>query len=428
MSVIDVVYEGVDGSWVVARAAQQRTETFVEYTDDHLARGLELAPIRHQNADRARTFVGRDVEHLPGLLADALPDSWGRLLLRRDMRQHGIEHPGPLQMLTWLGRRAMGALAFHPVEGPVANDRRLVALDRLQDEMLRHLAGEVTRDEAADALTLAAGSGPGGARPKIAVAYTPDGNLIADNGDDLPPGSEPWMVKFHGPDDSTHLSTIEATYLQMAAASGVTVCDHRLLTASSGTRYLAVRRFDRVAVADSRPSRVHMASAAGLLESYPEYNQHVGYADVIRLTRQVTGDIRDVTEMLRRAVFNVVAHNRDDHARNTAYLWTPSSGWQLAPAFDLTHSMGPRPTYLADGPGEHYLDVAGKGKDITREDLRGLSTAAGVKPNDIDEMIDGALEAVARWASLATTNGVPHQVVDQVATRLPAHNLGVSGD
>lgn len=422
MSIVEVLYEGVDEPWVVARAAQQGTETFVEYTADHLARGFELAPIHHRTTDRGRTFVGRDAEHLPGLLADALPDSWGRLLLRRDMRQHGIEHPGSLQMLTWLGRRTMGALTFHPVDGHVAGDRTLVDLDRLQAEMLRHLAGEVTRDEAADALTRAAGSGPGGARPKIAVAYTPDGTLIADNGNDLPLGSDSWMVKFHGPGDGIHLSRIEATYLQMAEAAGVTVCDHRLLTTSSGARYLAVRRFDRVLAADNRPRRVHMASAAGLLERYPEYDHLVGYADVIRLTRQVTGDIRDVAEMLRRAVFNVVAHNRDDHARNTAYLWTPSSGWRLAPAFDLTYSMGPRPAFLADGPGEHYLDVAGKGKNITREDLRSLSTAAGAKPNDIDQMIDVALAAVARWADLATANGVPQQVVDQAGTRLPALN------
>lgn len=163
-----------------------------------------------------------------------------------------------------------------------------------------------------------------------------------------------------------------------------------------------------------------MASAAGLLEQYPEYNQHPSYADVIRLTRVVTGDIRDVTEMLRRAVFNVVAHNRDDHARNTAYLWAPSTGWRLAPAFDLTHSMGPRPAYLADAPGEHYLDVAGKGKDITRDDLRSLSTASGVKPADIDQMIDAALAAVAQWPALAAANGVPSGTVDAVAARLPA--------
>ncbi len=252
MSAIDVVYEGETGSWVVARAAQRGAETFVEYTDDHVARNAELAPMRHLVRDRARSFTGRDAEHLPGLLADALPDSWGRLVLRRDMRQHGIEQPTPLQMLTWLGRRTMGALTFRPVEGPTAPDGTLVDLDRVQAEMLRHLSGKDTQDAVADALTRAAGSGAGGARPKITVAYTPDGELVADNGV-LPEGSTPWLIKFHSTDDSPYLSAIEATYLQMAAAAGITTCEHRLLGGSSGTSYLAVRRFDRIAAPGRQP-------------------------------------------------------------------------------------------------------------------------------------------------------------------------------
>lgn len=419
MTAIEVLHEGETGSWVVARAAQRGAETFVEYTDEHLERNADLAPVRHPTHNRARRFTGQDREHLPGLLADALPDSWGRLVLRRDMRQHGVDQPTPLQMLTWLGPRTMGALTFRPVEGPESPEVTLVDLDRVQEEMLRHLAGEDSRDASAEALTLAAGSGPGGARPKITAAYTSDGTLVADNGT-VPAGSTPWLVKFHSTDDSEYLSAVEATYLQMAAAAGVSTCEHQLLSGSSGTQYLAVRRFDRIAVAGGKPHRVHMATAAGLLEAYPDYNQHLGYDDIIRLTRQVTGDVRDVEELVRRAVFNVVAHNRDDHARNIAYLWAPASGWRLSPAYDLTHSMGPRPAHVDAGPGEHYLDVAGKGAGITRHDLAGLNKAAGLKPAVVEEMIDAALDAVAEWPTLSASNGVDREVIEQVAKRLPA--------
>jgi serine/threonine-protein kinase HipA len=419
VSPIDVVYEGEADSWVVARAAQRGTETLVEYTDEHLARRADLAPVRHPYSTRGRRFEGRNSEHLPGLLADAFPDSWGRLVLRRDMRQHGIEQPSPLKMLNWLGRRTMGALTFRPVEVPQVSADVLVDLDRVQEEMLRHLAGLDVHDVPADALTRAAGSGAGGARPKITAAYTTDGVLVADNGV-VPAGATPWLVKFHSTDDSVFLSAIEASYLQMAAATGLTVCDHRLLQGSSGTQYLAVRRFDRVAVEGGQPQRVHMATAAGLLEAYPEYNQHVSYDDVIRLTRMATGDVRDVTEMVRRAVFNVVAHNRDDHARNISYLWSPTSGWRLAPAYDLTHSMGPRPAFVGAGPGEHYLDVAGKGKDISRQDLRGLAKPAGLKPAAVDEMVDAAIATVRSWPAVAFSNGVDDRVAAEIATRLPA--------
>lgn len=419
MTPIDIVYEGEAGTWVVARAAQRDSVTLVEYTDEHLARSVELAPIRHLTNARSRSFHGSSPEHLPGLLADSLPDSWGRLVLHRDMRQHGIEQPTTLQMLTWLGRRTMGALTFRPIEGPQSIDDALVDLDRIQEEMLRHLAGLAAHDTPADALTRAAGSGAGGARPKLAAAYTTDGRLVADNGT-VPDGATPWLLKFHTNDDSPFLSMIEATYLQMAAATGITVCDHRLLAGSSGTHYLAVRRFDRVSVAGRQPLRVHMATAAGLIEAYPEYHQHRSYDDIIRLTRQVTGNKRDVVESVRRAVFNVVAHNRDDHARNISYLWSPADGWCLAPAYDLTHSMGPRPEFVGAGPGEHYLDVAGKGTGISRQDLRGLAKPSGLKPAEIDEIVDRAVAATESWPTLATANGVPADVVTQVARRLPA--------
>jgi serine/threonine-protein kinase HipA len=419
MSPLEVVYEGEGGSWVVARAAQRGTETFIEYTDDHLARNADLSPLRHPTSDRARAYQGRETDQLPGLLADSFPDSWGRLVLRRDMRRHGIEQPTPLQMLTWLGRRTMGALTYRPVSGPEPKETPLVDLDRVQREVLRHLEGRGTRDEGADRLTRVAGSGAGGARPKITVAYTEDSELVADNGT-VPAGATPWLVKFHSPHDTEYLSAIEATYLQMAAAAGVTTCEHRLLPGSSGTQYLAVRRFDRLAVPGEQPLRLHMATAAGLLEAYPEYDQSVGYVDLIRLTRHITGDARDVEELVRRAVFNVVAHNRDDHARNFAYLWTQQDGWRLAPAYDLTHSMGPRPAYLGDTPGEHYLDVGGKGTNITREDLQRLATAAGTTSHRIGDMVDQALAAISAWPELAATNGVGAELVEQASTRIPA--------
>ena len=182
----------------------------------------------------------------------------------------------------------------------------------------------------------------------------------------------------------------------------------------------AVRRFDRITVPGGQLRRVHAATAAGLLEAYPEYGQHVSYDDVIRLTRQVTGDVRDVAELVRRAVFNVVTHNRADHARNLAYLWTPADGWRLAPAYDLAYSMGPRPAYAATGPGEHYLDVAGKGAYITRADLVGLHKSAGLKPVEVEEMVDAAVAAVTHWPRLSASNGVDPEVTEQVATRLPA--------
>lgn len=419
MNTVDVVYEGAHGPWTVARVAQQGTATFVEYTDEHRERGIDLAPITHPVDQPTRLFDVGIATALPGLLADAMPDSWGQLVLRRELRSHGVERPTPLQLLSWLGRRTMGALTFTPVTGPPDLDVALVDLDRVQAAMLRRLADLDAIDEDADHLTRVAGSSAGGARPKITAAFTRDGHLVADTGR-VPDGAVPWLVKFHTDSDPADLSAIEATYLQMAAAAGLTTCDHQLLPGPSGTSYLAVRRFDRAATTDGQPRRIHMATAAGLLEAYPERGALMGYDSLVRLTRRVTGDARDVHEVVRRAVFNVIAHNRDDHARNIAYLCTEHGGWRLAPAYDLTYALGPRPAHLANEPGEHYLDIAGKGARITRQDLHQLAAGAQLRTTDIDAMVDQTLTAVERWSELALTNGVSATSIATIGQRLPA--------
>lgn len=123
---------------------------FVEYTDEHLASGADLAPLRHPlHPERSRRFSGTN----PGSLARATGRRRTRLVgcsvLRRDMRLNGVERPGPLVMLAWLGRRTMGALTFRPVEGPEVPAATLVDLDRMQGEALRLLSGDGGHDLAA---------------------------------------------------------------------------------------------------------------------------------------------------------------------------------------------------------------------------------------------------------------------------------------
>jgi serine/threonine-protein kinase HipA len=53
-------------------------------------------------------------------------------------------------------------------------------------------------------------------------------------------------------------------------------------------------------------------------------------------------------------VFNLFAHNRDDHVKNFAFLLNADQEWRLAPAYDLTFAHGPG--------GEHSMTVAGEGR------------------------------------------------------------------
>src|SRR5690606_41444023 len=68
---------------------------------------------------------------LPGMISDCLPDGWGLLLMDRLFRSRGLPPPTPLERLSFLGDRAMGALTFSPSSpvDEVPEDRKSTRLN-----------------------------------------------------------------------------------------------------------------------------------------------------------------------------------------------------------------------------------------------------------------------------------------------------------
>ena len=90
----------------------------------------------------------------------------------------------------------------------------------------------------------------------------------------------------------------------------------------------------------------------------------------MRLTLSLTQDYREVKKLYRLMCFNVFAHNRDDHAKNFAFLYDPQHGWHLSPAFDLTYSNSTG--------GEHATTVNGNGSNPSQSDLYAVAEAIGL--------------------------------------------------
>ena len=124
----------------------------------------------------------------------------------------------------------------------------------------------------------------------------------------------------------------------------------------------------------------------------------LSYVDLCRLTHDLTRNHSDLLMLFRMMVFNVVAHNRDDHAKNFAYLMDENGDWQLAPPYDLTFSYGPG--------GEHTTDVAGKGKDITESDMQKVAGDVGIAPAKAKEIIGQVQEIVTNSAPYFDQAGV----------------------
>jgi serine/threonine-protein kinase HipA len=111
-------------------------------------------------------------------------------------------------------------------------------------------------------------------------------------------------------------------------------------------------------------------------------------------------------------VFNVRAHNRDDHVKNFAFMLDDASGdWALAPAYDLLYAPGPG--------GEHTMTLAGEGRDPGRLQMLGLGERAGVSKREAAAVIDEVNAAAARWKTWAERAGVSRAGARQVEAAFP---------
>jgi serine/threonine-protein kinase HipA len=151
-----------------------------------------------------------------------------------------------------------------------------------------------------------------------------------------------------------------------------------------------------------------MHSLSGLLHS-DHRTPSLDYDAFLKATQVLTKDVSQVEKAFRLACFNVLAHNRDDHAKNFSYLLDDGTGqWSLAPAYDLIFSAGPG--------GEQSMMVMGEGRDPGVEQLRALAKKQGVKRGE--EIIDEVRAAVARWPGFADAAGVSKKSAKMIASRI----------
>jgi serine/threonine-protein kinase HipA len=381
---VAVFYEPGEHRIKVGRLALKGRELLFEYDAAFLGSKLELSPIHLPLAPGV--VVGRPdlFDGLPGVFDDSLPDGWGRLLLDRRAAELGIARGAltALDRLTVIGARSMGALTYEPEVA--IDDPAIATLAALAKQTQRVLRGGGGADLER---LIALGGSPQGARPKVLVEL--DGSA--------------WLVKFRGAHDDRHTAPLEHAYFVMAKAAGIEVPRTRVLGQTKRTPgYFAIERFDRAPA-----QRIHMHTLGGLLH-LPHGYPALDYTDLLKVTRRLTRNEAAVAEMFRRACFNVLAHNRDDHCRNFAFLMDARGAWRPSPAYDLTFSPGPG--------GQHTLLVAGEGQAPTHEHL--LRLARSLELKRATRILDEVRAATRRFKTFADRAGVPAKVRATVASAI----------
>ncbi len=224
--------------------AEDSGRVYFEYDTEFLATDLNLSPFRLPFEQGLFEHTDRQFGPLPGLFDDSLPDGWGLLLMDRHFRSLGrnLAEISPLDRLSWLGTRTMGALTYHPSADSEETDAGVFDLHNLAHQSQTILAGD-----AVDVMPqlLRAGGSPGGARPKVLVGFNPATNEIISGEDDLPTGFEHWIVKFAAEAEAADAGPMEYAYSLMAREAGIDMPPTRLFETSNGDRFFGVKRFDR---------------------------------------------------------------------------------------------------------------------------------------------------------------------------------------
>lgn len=382
----------------VGRLAERNGIIYFEYDEDFVQNGVEISPFKLPLRNGVVELPSDPFEGLAGVFSDSLPDGWGRLLFDRMMRSQRISPSqiSSLDRLTYVGLNGMGALVYEPDSSPPII-QQFIDLDHLAtqtEKILEGASGEVITE------LFALNGSSAGARPKALIGVDQARKNISYGVNQLNDGFEHWLVKFPNSQDGIDSGAIEYVYALMAKEAGLYFPDVQLFSSQKGNGFFGVKRFDR-----QENKRFHMHTVSGLIHSNFRFPS-LDYEDLLSLTMALTKDIREVEKMFRLAVFNVMAHNRDDHAKNFSFLMNEFGEWKLSPAYDLTYSNGPG--------GEQSTMVMGEGRNITIEHLVKLGLEAKISKELIDQIIEKTAESLSKWIRLSKDYGVSKSNIELI--------------
>lgn len=397
-----------------------------QYTPDFAGSGIQLSPLMmpltassYEFPELSRqTFKG-----LPGLLADCLPDKFGNAVIDAWLTTQGrtLDSLNPVERLCYIGRRGMGALEFEPtlIDGP--NKDRTVDVESLaslanqvldqRTDLKGLLNGEDDKRAMEDILRV--GTSAGGARAKAILAWNPATGEFRSGQGRLSQGFEHWLLKFDGVSnnrdkelaDPQGYGKIEYAYHLMAVQAGIAMAACRLHK-EGGRSHFMTRRFDRT----PEGGKLHMQSLGAL--AHFDFNSpgiH-SYEQAVAVIKRLDLPAKDREQIVRRAFFNVVARNQDDHVKNIAFLMDQQGKWSLAPAYDVTYSYNPGGSWT----GSHQMSLNGKLDNFSESDLLALAAYADIKKGAARELLSSVLCAVEKWPQFAEQAGVPQKRIRQI--------------
>lgn len=357
-----------------------------EYAESFIGKGLEPSPILmpvRQGRIYSFSDIGRETfKGLPGMLADSLPDTYGRALFDRWLALTGRSSGNAVETLCFLGKRCMGALEFEPaMDAPYSPDVR-IELDSLVEVTSEALSekeefgANLEEDKkAAIAEIVRLGTSAGGQRAKAIIAYNPLTGEVRSGQIEAPEGFDYYLIKLDGVTaeagfrETQNFGRLEYSFYRLVKECGIKMSDCSLIE-ENGRAHFLTKRFDR-----QNGEKIHMQTLCGIAH-YDYCNpRSYSYEQAFNVMRALRLPYSQAQEMFRRLVFNVVIRNQDDHTKNISFLMDRQGKWTLSPAYDMGFAYNPKGGWTA----QHQMSINGKFDDITRQDLLEFAKRNNIK-------------------------------------------------
>lgn len=360
--------------------------------------GIKLSEDINNYPGLQYTQPGNDIF---GCFSDALPDRWGRTLLKRREQIQASEEKRAVRNLSSFDylmgiddySRMGGFRLKRELDGDFINVSPSLKIPPLTELRQLVLASqEVEKSEENDVLPekkwiaqlIQPGTSLGGARPKAGV-LDDSGNLC--------------IAKFPSRKDDYDTGLWEHFSHLLARKAGINAAQTKVLGGLGKYHTLLSKRFDRT----DEGKRIHFASSMSLIGLRDGDNAQggYGYLNIVDFILQSCCDVeKNLQELYRRVAFNICIGNSDDHFRNHGFLLTPR-GWTLSPAYDMNPTLNEYQSLLIN-------------ESSNKADIRTLLESCEsymIKKEVAENIIRQVQAAVAGWENLAVLLQIPAREV-----------------
>ncbi|WP_438962312.1 type II toxin-antitoxin system HipA family toxin [Nonlabens sp.] len=347
------------------------------------------------------TFQG-----LPPMIADSLPDTFGNIIFQEWLTARGIHKVTPLEQLAYVADRGMGAMEYKPVKelpetSTINMDEVITILEKVLK--LKDNTSGASLDEMSLLNVFKIGTSAGGARPKILISEHKETGVIIAGDREISEDYNHYLVKLHLDDsDGYNKEKVEYVYYLLAQEAGINMMPSKLIE----DKHFATLRYDR-----QHGEKQHVLTVTGLtgwdFKSQPENSS---YENVFKVALGLKVPHKDLQQLFKRMVFNIIFKNVDDHLKNHSFIYDEGNdSWNLAPAYDLTYALNPLFTFKK---ASRALSVNNKRTEITLKDILTIAEQFAIKnPKGIIKEVQ---ELIPRWMEIASELAVEQEIKSRI--------------